>query len=41
LTVVVPKAKPVANPPALMLAVAAVDELQVTELVRFLLLPSE
>jgi hypothetical protein len=34
LMVVVPKATPVANPPALMLAVAGVVELQVTELVK-------
>jgi hypothetical protein len=34
LMVVVPKCTPVANPPALILAFAGVEELQVTEAVR-------
>ena len=35
-----PTAFPVARPPVLMLATAGFDELQVTELVRFCVLPS-
>ena len=35
-----PTALPVARPPVLMLATAVFDELQVTELVRFCVLPS-
>jgi len=35
-----PTALPVANPPVLMLTTAVFDELQVTELVRFCVLPS-
>jgi len=34
--VVMPKCTPVASPPAVMLALAGVEEVQVTELVRFL-----
>jgi hypothetical protein len=37
----VPWATPVASPPAVMVAVAGFDDAQVTELVRFWVLPSE
>ena len=40
LTLADPTALPVASPAVLMLAAAAFDELQITELVRFCVLPS-
>ena len=40
LTLLVPAANPVANPAAVIVATAVLEELQVTELVRFCVLPS-
>ena len=40
LTLVVPPAKAVANPPVVIVATAVFDEIQVTELVIFCVLPS-